>query len=285
MKKGFTLIEILTVIIVLGVVSLIVFPAVNVMIKESREKLYNEQLEKIKLASEKWAYNNIDLLPSIDGESITITLLELKRGGYLPLDIRDPRTDELISNGLSVVITYQSNDYKYTIRDIISNTEYNENSPILVLNGEPVETIEINESYIENGVVAKDSSGNLLNNVIITYYDNGKEIANINTSELKTYTVEYSVTDNGLTTIITRTVIINDTIAPVVNLPEKVTITSSEAEDYDLMNGVIITDNSNKEPSIQITGYDTTVGEKIVSYKACDVSNNCTTKNRIIIVN
>jgi len=285
MKKGFTLIEILTVIIVLGVVSLIVFPAVNVMIKESREKLNNEQLEKIKLASEKWAYNNIDLLPSIDGESITITLLELKRGGYLPLDIRDPRTDELISNGLSVVITYQSNDYKYTIRDIISNTEYNENSPILVLNGEPVETIEINESYIENGVVAKDSSGNLLNNVIITYYDNGKEIANINTSELKTYTVEYSVTDNGLTTIITRTVIINDTIAPVVNLPEKVTITSSEAEDYDLMNGVIITDNSNKEPSIQITGYDTTVGEKIVSYKACDVSNNCTTKNRIIIVN
>lgn len=285
MKKGFTLIEILIVIIILGVVGLIVFPGVNSIIKNNKEKLYNKQLEEIKLASEKWAYNNIDLLPSNEGKSVTLTLLSLKRGGYLPLDIRDPRDGELLSNGLSVVITYEANHYKYTINNIISNTQYNENSPIIVLNGEPIETIEINETYTEKNVVAKDSDDNVLNNVIITYYNNGKEIAKIDTTQLKTYTVEYSVTDNNLTTVVTRTVIINDTIAPEITLPEKVTITSLEASSYDLMAGVTITDNSNKKPTIEISGFDASIGEKIVNYKACDTSDNCTTKNRIIKVN
>lgn len=285
MKKGFTLVEILTVIIILGVIGLIVFPSVNSIKKINKEKLYNKQLEEIKLASEKWAYNNIDLLPNNEGESITITLLNLKRGGYLPLDIRDPRTGELLSNGLSVVITYKSNNYEYSINNVIANTEYSKNSPIIVLNGEPIETVEVNNIYIEKGAVAKDSNGNVLKNVIITYYSNGKEVAKIDTTELKTYTIEYSVTDNDYTTIVTRTVIVNDTIAPEIVLPEKVTITSSEASSYDLMAGVTITDNSNKEPTIEITGFDTSVGEKIVSYKACDTSGNCTTKNRIIIVN
>ena len=60
MKKGFTLIEVLTVIILIGVIGLIAFPAVNSMIKEARENLYNDQMEEIKLAAEKWSYDNID---------------------------------------------------------------------------------------------------------------------------------------------------------------------------------------------------------------------------------
>lgn len=287
MKKGFTLIEMMTVIVLLGVIALIVFPTVNSMIKQSKEKLYNDQIEKIKTASEKWAYDNISILPNQDGDSVTITLLDLKRGGYLPLDIRNPKTNELFSNGTSVVITYEANDYVYSIEGSISNTEYNENSPTIVLNGGPIEIIEINEEYIEKNAIAESSANELLENIIITYYDNGREIASIDTTELKTYTVEYSVTDlsNNLTTVITRTVIVNDTIAPIIELPERVNISLSLAASYDLMNGVYISDNSNKTPTLEITGFDNSIGEKIVSYKACDNSNNCTTKNRIIGIN
>lgn len=287
MKKGFTLVEIMAVIIVLGVIALIAFPSVNSMIKAGREDLYEEQLEEIKLASKKWAFNNTKLLPDNDGQSITITLLQLKRAGYLPLDIRNPKTNELLSNGLSIVITYKNNDYEYKIKEVITNTDITSDSPTIILNGEALETLEINSEYTEKGAIATDSEGNEMESVIIAYYKNGKEVASVSTDELGTYTIEYSVTDNSkkLTTIVTRTVIIKDTIAPTITLPDKVTITQSAAATYDLMEGVSIIDNSKKEPTIEITGFTTTVGEKIVNYKACDSSGNCDNKNRIIIVN
>ena len=67
MKKGFTLAELLGVIIILGVIALITFPIVNRNIRESQEQLYATQLEEIELAAEKWAYKNVDLLPINEG--------------------------------------------------------------------------------------------------------------------------------------------------------------------------------------------------------------------------
>jgi len=285
MKKGFTLIEVVTVLVLLAVIGLIVVPTVNLMIKKSTEDLYENQLEEIRLASEKWAYNNLDLLPSEEGKSVTITLLELKRGGYLPPDIKNPKTNEPFSNGTSVVITYKQNDYEYVVKENIINTEITENSPSLVMNGEIIEVLEVGENYIELGAVALDKDANELD-YIITYYDNDKEIANIDTKNLKTYTIEYSVTDKNynLTTIITRTVIIQDTTSPTITLPGKVTITKTEASNYNLLNGVTITDNSGESITPVISGFDTNIGEKIVSYNACDSSGNCSTVNRIIVV-
>ena len=111
MKKGFTLVELITVLIILAVIGLIVFPTVNSTIKESKEKAYIEQLEEIKNASEKWAYKNLDMVPNNNGDSVTITLLDLKKGGFLPLDVRNPKTNELFSNALSVTITLNNKKY------------------------------------------------------------------------------------------------------------------------------------------------------------------------------
>lgn len=284
MKKGFTLIEMVSIIIIIGIVALIAIPTVNLMIKSGREDLYENQLDEIKLASEKWAFNNLDLLPDEDGKSITITLLQLKKGGYLPLDIRDPRDNSLLSNGLSIIITYKDNDYLYDIKNVITNTEITNESPSILLNGLSVETVEVGSKYQEKGAVATDSKGTNLSNIQIIYYENGKQVATVDTTKLNTYTVEYSVTDlsKNLTTIITRTVIVKDSEAPVIILPNKVTISSSEATNYDLLEGVIITDNSGENIKPEISGFDTSKGEKIVSYKACDSSFNCTTEKRII---
>jgi prepilin-type N-terminal cleavage/methylation domain-containing protein len=286
MKKGFTLIELITVIILLGVVGFIVLPAVNSMIKESKESLYEEQLEEIKLASEKWAYKNTELLPTKEGESITLTLLELKRSGNLPVDIKNPKTGELLSNGLSIVITYKENTYEYEIKEDITNTKISDNSPSLILNGQAIEYVEINSDYVEKGAVAKDKNENELSDIIITYYDSEKQVASIDSSLLKTYTVEYRVTDTleNLTTVVTRTVIVKDTTKPNIVVPSKITISESEASNYDLLKDVIVTDNSNEEITPSVSGFDSTIGEKIVSYTACDSSNNCNVVNRIIVV-
>lgn len=52
MKKGFTLIEMIGAIILLGMLSLLIIPIVNKNIKQSKEKLYIAQIEEIKLATE-----------------------------------------------------------------------------------------------------------------------------------------------------------------------------------------------------------------------------------------
>lgn len=288
MKKGFTLIEIVTVIIVIGVIGIIVFPAVNSIIKESKQNLYEDQLEEIKLAAEKWAYNNTSLLPSEEDESITLTLLELKRGGYLPVDIRNPKDDKPFSNGLLIVIKYKSNGYIYTIKEDDTKTQITIDSPTIVINGESIVTVEINGEYINPTATAKNSDGlDISNDIIITYFDNEKEIAKIDTSKLKTYTVEYSVTDKtkNLRTVVTQTVIVKDSIMPEITISGDLNISSEEAATYDLLEGVIATDNSGEEIKLQITGFDTSIGEKIVSYKGCDSSGNCNTVNRIVKVN
>ncbi|MBE6149290.1 MAG: DUF5011 domain-containing protein [Firmicutes bacterium] len=287
MKKGFTLIEMVSIIIIIGIVAMIAIPTVNLMIKNGKEDLYNNQLDEIKLAAEKWAFNNLSLLPDEEGKSVTITLLQLKKGGYLPLDIRDPRDNNLLSNGLSITITYKDNDYEYDIKNVITNTEITNESPSILLNGLAVETVEVGTKYNEKGAVATDSKGTNLSNIQIIYYENGKQVATVDTTKLNTYTVEYSVTDltKNLTTVITRTVIVKDSEAPVIILPSKVTISSSQATNYDLLQGVTITDNSGENIKPEISGFDTSKGEKVVSYKACDSSLNCATEKRIIVVN
>ena len=68
MKKGFTLIELIGIIVILGVISFIVFPVVSSSIKNGKEKAYNEQVGRIIEAAKKWANDNTDLLPSDDEE-------------------------------------------------------------------------------------------------------------------------------------------------------------------------------------------------------------------------
>ena len=216
MKKGFTLIEMIGAIILLGTLSLLIIPIVNKNIKQSKEKLYIAQIEEIKLATEKWAYKNMDMLPKDEGKVVEVTLLELKKSGDLPLDIRDPRTNTLISNQTTVQIIYTNNMYEYIVNDYSDSNDVNidKYAPTIVLNGNSVEYVTLNSQYTEKGVVAKDYENNIINDVTIQYQKNNVEVSKINTSLVGTYTVYYTAKNihNGIThtRTITRTVIITN---------------------------------------------------------------------------
>ena len=47
MKKGFTLVEVLAVITIIGVLALIVVPGVDSILKSNRDKLYESQINSI----------------------------------------------------------------------------------------------------------------------------------------------------------------------------------------------------------------------------------------------
>lgn len=290
-KNGFTLIELIAVIIILGMLGLLVIPTITNVIQGQEESLYQSQITKIEQECQNWAYKNLDILPKSEEEQATITILELKKSGYLPLDLRNPKTGELFPNDMQIVITFSKNQYHAKVNvdtgTTVDNT-VNELSPVMVLNGNVLEYLEMGSAYEEKGVSAKDHSGNIITNIAVQYLDNGVEIANINSNTMKVYTVVYTAksTTNGqeYTSHVVRTVIVRDTIAPELIIPENVTITLSEANNFDLMNGVSYQDNSKETLNVQVSGFEATVGKKKVSYTVCDSSNNCTTKNRLVTV-
>ena len=282
--KGFTLVELLGVLIILAVIALITLPIVSMSIKNGKEKLYNSQIEEIKLAAEKWAYKNINLLPTKDGETITVTLLSLKQSGDIPLDTRNPRTGELIPNDLIITIMFKNNNYIFTVDEESGSNitdEFNENAPTIILNGSHLEFVEINSDYNEKSAEAFSKNGNVLP-VNITYQENNTEIGSIDTSKFTSYTAIYSATDNGYTTNITRIIIVRDTTSPNLVIPDNVNLTASQLSSFDVMDGVSVTDNSGEMIDIEVSGFDTKPNDKIIEYKACDSNNNCAVKRRII---
>ena len=290
MKKAFTLIELVAVIILIGVIGLITTPIITNTINKNKESLYQSQLVEIKEAASKWAYNNLDLLPSIDGQSISVTLLDLKKAGFLTIDLRDPRDGTLLPNDMVVNITYKNNQYVYDVDEESGtdiNNEYNANAPTIVLNGSNIIYVEINSEYEELGASAKNNSGNTIA-VNIQYKENDTEIASITTNQYKTFTVVYSATDTvggtNYTSYIIRTVVIRDTTAPNLTIPYDIEITRNQANSFNLLTGASATDNSGETINIETSGYDTLVGKHIVSYTACDSHNNCVTKKRIVTI-
>ncbi len=116
MKKGFTLVELLGVIILLGVIMLIAFPIIDKTIDDSKKEAYDMQIKMILEAAHNWAIDNAGQLPNDDSE-FKLTITELIEKGYIkdvengtiqnPLDKTQPM------NGC-VVIKY-SNEYNQYI--------------------------------------------------------------------------------------------------------------------------------------------------------------------------
>ena len=76
--KGFTLVELLGIIIILGVVALICFPKVNSMIKQSKQDAYDAQVKNIVDSARSWAVDNNSRLPQINSSSeLRISVLDL----------------------------------------------------------------------------------------------------------------------------------------------------------------------------------------------------------------
>ena len=114
-KAGFTLAELLGIIIILAVIALISITSITNIMKENKEDLYNIQIDNIIVGAKTWASSHVFELPENDGESITLTLEQLKQAGFVEDDIINPKTNELFSNDLQVKITKVDNNYKYEV--------------------------------------------------------------------------------------------------------------------------------------------------------------------------
>ncbi len=286
-KKAFTLVELLAVIFIIGIVSVIVVPTVGRLMRQSREELYQTQMDNIEEGVKSWSSTYPTLLPENDGEQITLTLGQLKKGGFVQKDIKDPRNRKLFPNDMEIVVHRVMNSYKY---EIIENSggvddEIDYDAPTIVLNGLAHEIVEINSYYNEKGAEARDPNGVLLDNIDIVIKLNDKTVSNIETNKLTQYKVIYTVTHDGRSSSVVRTVSIKDTIPPVLTIPSNITIFDEEVASFDFMEGVKTSDNSLGDVSVEVKGNLSTMpGQYLITYIAKDPSGNETKKTRYITV-
>ena len=115
--KGFTLVELLAVIVILSLLLLVTVTTVSSQFKNSKDDLYDTQLNNIKLAAEMWGSDNKTKLNSIS-DCVSLTLGYLKDEGYVDANIKNTYTGELFEdNEVFVNITKETNRYKYEVED------------------------------------------------------------------------------------------------------------------------------------------------------------------------
>ena len=121
-NNGFTLVELLAVIIILSLLALIASTAVTKLVADTKSDLSDTQMTLIKSAAESWGAENLTLLPSA-GECKYLTLGELKEAGLMDSKIIDPKTNEELSDDFKVKITGTLNKHDKLIIDYEVNPE------------------------------------------------------------------------------------------------------------------------------------------------------------------
>ena len=284
-KRGFTLLELLSVIVILGILGLIIVPTVDRSIKDFRAEAYEDQLNNIILAARSWGADHPLELPLNDGDIITITLGSLKNGGYVDVDIKNPTTNQLFPDDMLIEIERKGNNYEYRIVEGSGGSGGDDviGVPTLILKGSATLYVEVGGTYQEPGYTAQTYNGNAIPNdrVTVTIRLNGTEVSNVDTTQISTYEIEYSVTDQGYTTTITREVIVRDTTAPIITVDghtSNYTISHGPRSSFTIPNGTA-TDNSREDIAVTKSGNvtPTVVGTYPITYTAKDSSGNTAT--------
>ena len=203
-KKGFTLVELLAVIVILSLILVIAVPSVNRYIKQSKEKAYNTQISTIIEAAQAYASANSGLLPRKEEFVVKITLGQLKSSGLIKEEVKNPNDDKYFDDALTIEIKKKGETYNYDIVESTITTRDGEKSPKINLNGSPMVTYNLNATYTELGASATDSDGNAISNIVI-------DKSNLVMSAEGIYQVKYTATDTkGISSTVYRNVYVSN---------------------------------------------------------------------------
>ncbi len=118
-NKGFTLAEVLGVVVILGLLVIVSFPPLLNQLKKSKKTLSDAELKIIGEAAGLYVDDHASSYPAVDNNVYCIGLDKLIKNGYLKSPIIDVTTNEEIdesNNEVRVLINGQ-NDYSYELRD------------------------------------------------------------------------------------------------------------------------------------------------------------------------
>ena len=120
-KKGFTLIEALLVIAIIGVILLTLVPSIIVIINKNKENSYESMQKSILSAAKMYVAENKYNLGFNCNEEKSIPVSELIDNGLLKDNLVNPKTNEDITNTTSVKVTYNCAKKSFSYELILAN--------------------------------------------------------------------------------------------------------------------------------------------------------------------
>ena len=112
MNKGFTLIEIIAIMVVLVGIFLVSFPSFVNMAKKDEQRQYDNMVENLCAAGKTYIYSNLDHYPelSLVNEEILLEINVLIAYGNVDKALKNPKTD----------LSVEKSSLKYTVLEDLS---------------------------------------------------------------------------------------------------------------------------------------------------------------------
>ncbi len=122
MKKGFTLVELLAVIIILGLLTIIAIPSIIGILNNEKENISDSMKNIIINASSLYIEDNSGVYPKVNNNVYCIKLESLVNDNRLSKPLKDPVTNKEIDLNKYIKVSIINDLYNYDIVDIC--TEY-----------------------------------------------------------------------------------------------------------------------------------------------------------------
>lgn len=124
MRKGFTLVELIAVLVILSIIALIVTPNIMVSVKEYQEQLYETEIQALESAAKNWVADNISEVPIDNNKSLIITIQDLVENGYFDENATDPSGGKFDDSNHFTFVVVNSSYIEDELNQSESNYKY-----------------------------------------------------------------------------------------------------------------------------------------------------------------
>ena len=189
-------------------------------------------------------------------------------------------TDVTFDRTVKIQLSSSAEDIQFNALSVNSSQLY-PGPPVISLNGASSITLTVGDAYEDLGATAVDAVGNP---VEVT-----TDATSVDTNTAGTYTVRYSVDTAGSPIIITRTVVVEDsvrdTLPPVITLSGDSSITLTVGDAYEEL-GASATDATDGTVDVINSGEVNTssIGAYTITYTATDAAGNSASATRTVTI-
>ena len=113
-RKGFSLVELLAVVVILGLLAAIGIVATNSLIDRSKAEKMDSQKNTVTMSAQTYMQNNKNLVPKIIGETSVIKVSDLRASKYLTEDIKNEKGESCMEKSYVRVYKLSNTEYTYT---------------------------------------------------------------------------------------------------------------------------------------------------------------------------